>query len=105
VPHIEAKTNVVTQINVFDVEPENQQAMIDLLIESAEFCRDIPGWISASIHRSPDGCRVVNYAQSESMETAQHIIDRLREKGYLERNKRLGVAHPGLYSVVATVEK
>ena len=104
-PHIEAKTDIITQINVFDVEPENQQALIDLLIESAEFCRNIPGWISASIHRSPDGRRVVNYAQSENMQAAQHIIERLLEKGFLERNKLLGVAHPGLYTVVATIER
>jgi antibiotic biosynthesis monooxygenase (ABM) superfamily enzyme len=95
----------VTQINVFTVEPERQQALIDLLLESAEFARQVPGWISASIHRSLDGTRVVNYAQSDSMESAQRVIEALREAGYLERNKALGVAHPGLYEVVATIER
>jgi len=52
-----------------------------------------PGWISASVHRSRDGARVVNYAQCESMEAALRVIDRLREGGWLERNKAFGEAH------------
>ena len=64
-----------------------------------------PGWISASVHRSRDGTRVVNYAQSESLEAATRIIDRLRAGGWLDRNKSLGEAHPGLYEVVFTLER
>jgi len=48
---------------------------------------------------------VVNYAQSESVEAAQRVITRLRDAGWLERNKALGEAHPGLYEVVFTLEK
>src|SRR5882757_6951128 len=49
------------QVNVFTCEPENQQALIDVLIESARSVRHIPGWLSANIHRSLDGRQVVNY--------------------------------------------
>jgi hypothetical protein len=62
----------------------------------------MPGWVSASIHRSLDGTRVVNYAQSKDLESAQNIINALREAGWLDRNKALGEAHPGLYEVVFT---
>jgi hypothetical protein len=51
------------------------------------------------------GTRVVNYAQSESPEAAKRIIDRLREGGWLERNRAFGEAHPGLYDVVFTLER
>ena len=104
-PVIQASKGIVTQINVFTVEPGNQQALIDLLRESAEFASRIEGWISASIHRSLDGTRVVNYAQSRDMESSQRVIEALRTAGYLERNKLLGEAHPGLYEVVATLEQ
>jgi antibiotic biosynthesis monooxygenase (ABM) superfamily enzyme len=104
-PSIRANEGVVTQVNVFTVEPERQQELIDLLREAAEFARGVPGWRSASIHRSLDGTRVVNYAQSDDMESAQRVIEALREAGYLERNKALGVASPGLYEVVATIER
>jgi hypothetical protein len=76
-----------------------------LLTEAAQFASTNPGWISASVHRSLDGTRVVNYAQSESLEAAQCIIDNLREGGWLERNKSLGEAHPGLYEAVFVLEK
>jgi antibiotic biosynthesis monooxygenase (ABM) superfamily enzyme len=105
VPTINANTTVVTQINVFTVPEAGQQALIDLLTEAARFASTTPGWVSASIHRSRDGTRVVNYAQSENLEAALKIIDRLREGGWLERNKAFGEAHPGLYEVVFTLQK
>lgn len=104
-PIINANTEVVTQINVFTVPEGGQQALIDFLQEAAKFASATPGWLSASVHRSRDGTRVVNYAQSENLEAAQRIIDRLRKAGWLERNKILGEAHPGLYDVVFTLEK
>jgi len=101
--NIEVNKGVVTQINVFKVAPENQQALIDLLIKSATSVRDLPGWISASIHRSLDGTRVVNYAQAENMEAQERVIASLRENGFLDRNKLLAEANPGLYEVVYTL--
>ena len=104
-PAIKANTGIITQINVFTVPEGGQEALIDLLAESARFASTTPGWVSASIHRSCDGSRVVNYAQSESVEAAQRVFVRLRDAGWLERNKALGEAHPGLYEVVFSLEK
>jgi hypothetical protein len=104
-PTIKANTQIVTQINVFTVPNGGQQALIDFLIEAATFASTTPGWISASIHRSIDGTRVVNYAQSESPEAAQRIIECLRKEGWLDRNKSLGKADPGLYEVAFTLER
>jgi hypothetical protein len=105
VPTINANTGVVTQINVFTVPEGGQKALVDFLKEAAKFASTTPGWLSASVHCCRDGTRVVNYAQSESLEAAQRIIERLRKGGWLERNKALGEAHPGLYDVVFTLEK
>jgi len=105
VPTINANTKVITQINVFTVPEGGQQALVDFLKEAAKFASTTPGWLSASVHCSRDGTRVVNYAQSENLEAAQRIIERLRKGGWLERNKSLGEAHPGLYEVVFTLEK
>lgn len=71
---IRANSGIVTQINVFTVPEGGQDALIDLLAESAQFAREMPGWLSSSLHKSFDGTRVVNYAQSESLEAAQAII-------------------------------
>jgi Antibiotic biosynthesis monooxygenase len=104
-PSIKANVGIVTQINVFTVPEGGQPALIELLKQAAQFASSTPGWISASVHRSRDGTRVVNYAQTESLESAQRVIDRLREGGWLARNQSLGEAHPGLYDVVFTLEK
>lgn len=104
-PFIKADSGVITQINSFTVPEGGQQELIELLRESVQFASQIPGWLSASLHRSRDGTRVVNYAQSESLDAAMLIIQRLRDGGFLERNKALGEAHPGLYDVVFTLER
>ena len=104
-PIIRANAGIVTQINVFTVPEGGQQALTDLLCESARFASETPGWLSASIHQSRDGTRVVNYAQSENLHAAQAVIDRLRRSGFLDRNKALGEAHPGLYDVVFTLDR
>ncbi|MBP2478640.1 antibiotic biosynthesis monooxygenase (ABM) superfamily enzyme [Crossiella equi] len=60
---------VATLINVFRVQPERQKALVALLEEATEtVMRHLPGFVSANIHASEDGTRVVNYAQWRSAE-------------------------------------
>lgn len=72
---------------------------------AAHFSRDVPGWTSASLHRSLNGTCGVNYAQSGSLESARSVIDRLRAAGYLERNAALATADPGQYAVAFTLAR
>ncbi|WP_138431117.1 antibiotic biosynthesis monooxygenase [Fodinibius saliphilus] len=61
---IDQNEDVFTLINGFYVDPANQKELVDLLIEATdETMSNLPGFISASIHQSGDGERVVNYAQ------------------------------------------
>jgi quinol monooxygenase YgiN len=99
---IRAHGGVITQINVFTTPVGGQQALIDQLTKAVACAREEPGWLSANLHRSLDGTRVVNYAQSESLEAAQAVIERLKAGGFIDRNAALGHADPGLYEVVAT---
>ncbi|MEC4018589.1 antibiotic biosynthesis monooxygenase family protein [Streptomyces sp. H27-D2] len=72
---IEAARPIATLINVFVVEPDRQAELVALLSSTAEkFMRDQPGFISANIHASRDGERVVNYAQWESEEHFQAML-------------------------------
>ena len=65
---IEKNRNILTLINVFTVAPDKQQELVTLLIDATQqTMRRLPGFISANIHRSLDGKKVVNYAQWESM--------------------------------------
>lgn len=45
----------------------------------------------------------VNYAQCEDHASWEAVMARLRERDFLERNRRLGTAAPGLYDVVYTL--
>jgi quinol monooxygenase YgiN len=56
---------------VFTVAPENQARLIDLLTRATESTvRHVPGFISATLHQSPDGAKVAMYAQWRSWESA-----------------------------------
>ena len=60
---IEKGRSTLTLINVFTVAPENQQALVTLLIDAAQHTmKHLPGFVSANIHRSLDGRKAVNYA-------------------------------------------
>jgi quinol monooxygenase YgiN len=64
---IEKGSSVLTLINVFTVEPDKQPELVALLIEATELTmKHLPGFVSANIHRSLDGKKVVNYAQWEN---------------------------------------
>jgi quinol monooxygenase YgiN len=65
---IRANSEVVTLINVFAVDPENQQKLVAALREGTEgLMSKLAGYISASIHVSKDGRRVINYSQWNSV--------------------------------------
>ena len=80
----------MTLINVFTVEPERQRQLVALLVEATDaVMTNMPGFISANIHRSADGTRVVNYAQWRSaadfaaMRSHPSAIPHLHEAGAL----------------------
>jgi hypothetical protein len=55
---IAENTGLVTRINVFTVEPSNQQKLLDILERATDTpVRDVSGFISAALHRSVDGTR------------------------------------------------
>jgi hypothetical protein len=58
---IDPDGRVITLVNVFTVEPNKQQRLVDLLINATEkVMSQQEGFISANIHKSLDGTRVVN---------------------------------------------
>lgn len=104
-PFIKAGDGTITQINVFTVPEGGQAALTQYLTGAANVAREVDGWMSASIHRSLDGTRVVNYAQTADEDAARRVIEHLRKRGMIDGNRRFGQAHPGLYKVVFTLER
>lgn len=96
---------VVTLINVFTVEPERQQALVDLLIEATErTMRHQPGFVAANIHRSLDGRHVTNYAQWESEAAFLAMLANPEARAHMGRAYNIATLEGYLYQVVSTHE-
>ena len=100
---ITKKANFLTLINVFTVDPINQQKLVDLLILATESSvRQIKGFISSSLHRSIDGTKVTMYAQWKSIEDYQNMRSNSTASPYLEEALKIAKFDPGMYEVVET---
>jgi quinol monooxygenase YgiN len=92
--------DVATLINVFAVTRDDQQPLVDLLIEATEqVMRHRPGFVSANIHASLDGTRVVNYVQWRSREDFQAMLDDPIAREHMSATLALATAEPRLYEV------
>jgi len=92
---------VVTLINVFTVDPGNQERLIDLLTRATEdFVSRAPGFLSATLHRSLDGRKVTMYAQWQSIEDYEAMRRDPGSRPFLEEALTFAQFEPGMYSVV-----
>lgn len=102
---ISKDNKVVTLINVFTVEPENQQKLVDLLVEATEkTMKDISGFVSANIHKSLDGVRVINYAQWKSRDDFEAMAKMPEAQAHMKPIMEIAKADFHLYEVVDTFE-
>lgn len=101
---IATEQSVITLVNVFTVSPERQQEVIDELVEATgSVMNRLPGYISANIHRSLDGTRVVNYAQWRRVEDFQAMLGDEAATRHRKRAEQLALSiEPHLYEVVFT---
>jgi quinol monooxygenase YgiN len=101
---ISKDTAVATLINVFTVDPEHQQRLVDLLVYATEVTmRHLPGFVSANIHKSLDGNRVVNYAQWRSQEDFEAMLRNPDAIPHMKEAASLAQYDPHLYEVIETV--
>ena len=100
-PHISNDHDVITLINVFTVAPEDQQRLLDVLLEATEsVISEMPGFVSANLHKSLDGTRVVNYAQWRSKEAFEAMLENPEAAGHIREAAKLAEKfEPHLYEV------
>ncbi len=83
---ISRDNKVVTLINVFTVEPAKQQQLVDLLVHATGTAmRHAPGFVTANIHRSLDGTKVVNYARWRGAEDFEAVQKNPAAKPHMEQ--------------------
>jgi quinol monooxygenase YgiN len=98
---IQKPSPCATLINVFTVEPERARDLAELLtIATDEVVQHLPGFISANIHLSTDRTRVVNYAQWESAEAFQAMLNNPHAREHIDKAAALAAGFdPHLYTV------
>src|SRR2546429_9283577 len=102
--HISTKSSVVTLINVFTVDPTDQQRLVDLLTRATEVSvLHAPGFVSASLHRSLDGTKVTMYAQWRTVEDYQAMRQDPAPLPLLQEALAIATLDAGMYDIVPTV--
>lgn len=93
---------VATLINVFETDGGTQQRLVDLLVEATEqVMRHVPGFVSANIHASIDGTRVVNYAQWRTVEDFESMLRDPVAREHMAAAGALAHAEPRMHAVVS----
>jgi heme-degrading monooxygenase HmoA len=99
---ISAGAGLVTLINVFTVDPANQQRLVEHWQAATEdVMRHLPGFVSATIHRSFDGTKVINYAQWESQDAFTAMFQDPQASAHLTEIAAIGTPDPVLGEVVS----
>lgn len=98
---IAADAPVATLINVFTVQPDRQRALADLLANATdEVMKHLDGFVSANIHTSDDGTKVINYAQWRSAGAFHAMLDNPAAQQHMKQAAELADGYdPHLYNV------
>ena len=100
---ISKDNKILTLINVFTVDPVNQEQLVELLTLATESSVRIKqGFVSASLHRSIDGTKVTMYAQWRSVEDYLKMRNTPDAAPYLDQALAIAKFESGMYEVVET---
>lgn len=89
---------MITLINVFTVDPANQQRLIDILTAATEnSVNRAEGFISATLYRSLDGTKVTMYAQWRRLEDYEAMRRDPGPLPFLEEALSIATFDPGIY--------
>ena len=92
---------MIVFINVFQVDPPNQQRLVDILTKvTGEIVCKAPGFVSSILHRSTDGSKVTMYAKWASLADYEAMRHDPAPRPYLEEALSFATFDPGMYEVV-----
>jgi heme-degrading monooxygenase HmoA len=92
---------MIVFINVFHVDPTNQQRLVDILTQvTDEIVSKAPGFVSSTLHRSTDGAKVTMYARWSSLTDYEAMRQDPAPRPFLEAALSIARFDPGMYEVV-----
>ena len=97
--------SLTTVIIIFTVKPEQQQELIEVIKEFLETVQTLPGFVSASLHKSIDGVKVVNYAQWSSMDDFESFINNQEVKAKASKLFEFDSPDSHVYEIVTSESK
>ena len=97
--------SLTTVMIIFTVKPEQQQELIDTIKEFLETVQTLPGFVSASLHKSIDGVKVVNYAQWSSMDDFESFINNQEVKAKASKLFEFDPPDTHVYEIVTSESK
>ena len=101
---IQQGRDVLTLINVFSVDPAKQGQLVDVLVQATnDVMKLVPGFVSANIHRSLDGKKVVNYAQWTSKDAFEAMLRNPEAASHMKAAAALATFDPILCEVSESV--
>lgn len=103
-PTISADADLVTLINTFTSAPEDREQVVAALRRLGPLAAAAPGFVSASIHVSLDGTRIVNYVQWRSAADVESFISTPLLQEGLAALRGIAEVDPRLYRVAQVVE-
>lgn len=97
---ITPNSGLTTLINLFVVEPNNQNKLIETLKEGTEtLLSKQPGYVSGSIHKGMDGHHVVVYSQWGSPQAIEAFQKNPEVGAYFKRVRAIAQFEPIIYDV------
>lgn len=98
---ISRDNQLVTIINIFTVNPADQERLISLLTEATQSSvQHAKGFVSATLHRSLDGTKVAMYAQWRSLNDYQAMREDKTPLPFLLQALSFSGFDPGIYEIV-----
>lgn len=103
---IKEDNNIMTLINVYNVDSSDQQKLVDMLTRAIEqIYNKQEGFISASIHKSIDGTKVTNYLQWKSKESIEKMLKNTKVIIHMNDILTISKLDGALYDVVFVEDK
>lgn len=90
----------LTLINTFEVAPENADQLVEVLHEAAATMRKLHGFVSANLHVSTDGKRVVNYVQWRTQADFDAMLQNSEAQPHMKHAADIATSYdPVLYTL------
>jgi hypothetical protein len=98
---IQRNGNIVTSIDIFTVEDSSkQQRLLDMLKDAIKLIiNKHQGFISATVHKSLDGTRVINYIQWQNKDAIEKMLNDPKVLIHMNDVDQIAKADRNLYEI------